>query len=168
MVTPIWPPLHGFSFPTIDARSSPIFEISGSTSFSNDKTPTLHNISKCLLVPAPMIILPSHVLNAYSRPKNNNIFICDKDTLAVLNQFLAGFRVSNKVNFQNYFANKLIKWFFLKLSKTLAARVLRVWNTQLSPRVLNTIKHCCSCFKNGRCMWLARCLSPLKPGRTGL
>ena len=55
-----------------------------------------------------------------------SVFICDKDTLAVLNQFLAGFRVSNKVNFQNYFANKLIKWFFLKLSKTLAARVLRV------------------------------------------
>ena len=31
-----------------------------------------------------------------------------KDTLAVLDEFLAGFYVSNKVkiNFQNYFANK--------------------------------------------------------------
>ena len=34
-----------------------------------------------------------------------SIFICDKDTLAVL------VYVSNKVNFQNFFANKLIKWF---------------------------------------------------------
>ena len=40
-----------------------------------------------------------------------SVFICDKDTLAVLDKFLAGFYVSNKVNFQNYFANKLIKWF---------------------------------------------------------
>ena len=38
-----------------------------------------------------------------------SVFICDKDTLAVLDKFLAGFSVSNKVNFQSYFANKLIK-----------------------------------------------------------
>ena len=39
-----------------------------------------------------------------------SVFTCDKDTLAViLDKFLAGFHVSNKVNFQNYFANKLIK-----------------------------------------------------------
>ena len=37
-----------------------------------------------------------------------NVFICDKDTLAVLDKFLAGFYLAN---FQNYFANKLIKWF---------------------------------------------------------
>ena len=41
----------------------------------------------------------------------NDVFICDKDTLAVLDKFLAVFYVSNKINFQNYFANKLIKWF---------------------------------------------------------
>ena len=39
------------------------------------------------------------------------VFICDNDMLAVSYKFLAGFYVSNKVNFQNYFANKLIKWF---------------------------------------------------------
>ena len=38
-----------------------------------------------------------------------SVFICDKDTLTVLDQFLAGFYFSNKVNFQNFFANKLIK-----------------------------------------------------------
>ena len=31
------------------------------------------------------------------------VFICDKDTLAVLDKFLACFHVSNKDNFQNYF-----------------------------------------------------------------
>ena len=40
-----------------------------------------------------------------------SVFICDKDTLAVLDKFLAGFYLSNKVNFQNYFANNLIKGF---------------------------------------------------------
>ena len=29
-----------------------------------------------------------------------SVFICDKDTLAVLDKFLAGFYLSNKVNFQ--------------------------------------------------------------------
>ena len=37
--------------------------------------------------------------------------MCDEDTLAVLDIFLAAFYLSNKVNFQNYFAYKLIKWF---------------------------------------------------------
>ena len=38
-----------------------------------------------------------------------SVFTCDKDTLAVLRQFLAGFQISNKNNFQNYFANKFIR-----------------------------------------------------------
>ena len=40
-----------------------------------------------------------------------SVFICDKDTFAVLDKFLTDFYLSNKVNFQNYFANKPIKWF---------------------------------------------------------
>ena len=40
-----------------------------------------------------------------------SVFICDKDTLAVLDKFLADIYVSNNVNFQKYFAIKLIKWF---------------------------------------------------------
>ena len=32
-----------------------------------------------------------------------SVFICDK--------YIAGFYVSNKVDFQNYFANELMKWF---------------------------------------------------------
>ena len=31
-------------------------------------------------------------------------FKCDKDTLAVLDKFIAVFYLSNKVNFKNYFA----------------------------------------------------------------
>ena len=61
-----------------------------------------------------------------------SVFICDKDTLAVLHKFLAGFYLSNKVNFQNYFANKLIKWFVFEA----------VQNTRTC-----FIKHCCSCYK---------------------
>ena len=38
-----------------------------------------------------------------------SVFTCDKDTLAVLRQFLAGFQISNKNNFQNYFASKFIR-----------------------------------------------------------
>ena len=54
-----------------------------------------------------------------------SLYICDKDTLAVLDKFLAGFYVSDKVHFQNYFGNKLIKWFvFEAVQKTLAARDL--------------------------------------------
>ena len=42
----------------------------------------------------------------------NDIFMSDENTLgAVVDKFLAGFYVSNKVNFQNYFANKLINLF---------------------------------------------------------
>ena len=41
----------------------------------------------------------------------NGVFICYKDTLMVLDKFRDGFYVSNTVNFQNYFANKLIKLF---------------------------------------------------------
>ena len=40
-----------------------------------------------------------------------SVFISDKDTLAVLDNFLAGFYVSNKVNFKNYFANfKIVRF----------------------------------------------------------
>ena len=53
-----------------------------------------------------------------------SVFICDKDTLAVLYKFLAGFFVSNKVNFQNYFANKLIKWFVFEAVQNTRAHVL--------------------------------------------
>ena len=35
--------------------------------------------------------------------------LCDKDRLAVLDKFLVGFYLSNKVNFKNCFANKLSK-----------------------------------------------------------
>ena len=38
-----------------------------------------------------------------------SVFICDEDTLAVLDEFLAGFYVSNKLHIKNYFANKLIR-----------------------------------------------------------
>ena len=43
------------------------------------------------------------------------VFICHKDTLAVLNKFHGDFHVSNKIHFQNYFANKLLKLFVLHL-----------------------------------------------------
>ena len=33
-------------------------------------------------------------------PRLMSVFICNKDTLAVINIFLAGFYLSNKVNFQ--------------------------------------------------------------------
>ena len=35
-----------------------------------------------------------------------SVFICDKDMLAVLDIFLAGLYVSNKVNFQNYLRSR--------------------------------------------------------------
>ena len=38
-----------------------------------------------------------------------SVFICDKDTLSVLHKFLAGFYASNKVNFLNYFVDKLMR-----------------------------------------------------------
>ena len=36
-----------------------------------------------------------------------HVFTIDKETLAVLDKFLASFYVLKKVNFQNYFANTL-------------------------------------------------------------
>ena len=58
-----------------------------------------------------------------------------KDMLAVLDKFLARFNVSNMVNFQKCFSNKLIKWFAFSSFKMLAARILL------------GLKHCCLCFK---------------------
>ena len=40
-----------------------------------------------------------------------SVFICDKDTLAVFDKFLAGFYRSNKVNLQYIYVNGLTKWF---------------------------------------------------------
>ena len=40
-----------------------------------------------------------------------SVFICDKDTLAVFDIFLAGFYGSHKVNLQNFYVNELTKWF---------------------------------------------------------
>ena len=66
-----------------------------------------------------------------------SVFICDKDTLAVLDKYLAGFYLTNKVNFQNYFANKLIKWFIFEA----------VQNTRSKCFIWYPIKHCSSFFK---------------------
>ena len=42
----------------------------------------------------------------------SDFIICDKDPLVVLDKFHAGFYVSNKVNFQNYFVNQNSwRWF---------------------------------------------------------
>ena len=40
-----------------------------------------------------------------------DVFICDKDTLAVCGKFLPGFYGSHKVNLQNFYVNGLTKWF---------------------------------------------------------
>ena len=40
----------------------------------------------------------------------NDVFICDKDTLAVFDKFLPGFYGSHKVNLQNVYVNELTKW----------------------------------------------------------
>ena len=40
-----------------------------------------------------------------------SVFICDEDTLAVFDTFLAGFYRSNKDNLQNVYVNELTKWF---------------------------------------------------------
>ena len=45
-----------------------------------------------------------------------SVFICDKDTLAVLDKFLAGFYVSSKVNFQNNFASIIVLYMIYCLS----------------------------------------------------
>ena len=41
----------------------------------------------------------------------NDIFKCDKNTLAIFDTFLAGFYGSHKVNLQNVYVNELTKWF---------------------------------------------------------
>ena len=41
----------------------------------------------------------------------NDVFICDKNTLAVFDIFLAEFYSSHKVNLQNFCVNELTKWF---------------------------------------------------------
>ena len=38
-----------------------------------------------------------------NKPCLMSVFICDKDTLAVLHKILAGLYISNKVNFANLF-----------------------------------------------------------------
>ena len=43
--------------------------------------------------------------------------VCNRVTLALLDKFLANFFVSNKVNFQNWFTNKLIRWFVFEVVK---------------------------------------------------
>ena len=43
--------------------------------------------------------------------------VCNKVTLALLDKFLANIFVSNKVNFQNWFTNKLIRWFVFEAVK---------------------------------------------------
>ena len=43
------------------------------------------------------------------------VFICDKDTLAVFDIFLAGFYGSHKVNLQNFYVNELTKWFVFEV-----------------------------------------------------
>ena len=61
-----------------------------------------------------------------------SVFICDEDTFAVLDKFLAGFYVSNEVNFQNFFANKLTKMVrFRSRSEKLAAHVLDLTSSSL-------------------------------------
>ena len=57
------------------------------------------------------------VLSKIPKPIENNrkwvwlVYKCDKDKLGVLDKIFEVFTSANKVIFQNYFANKLIKWF---------------------------------------------------------
>ena len=53
-----------------------------------------------------------------------SVFIGDKDTLDVLDKFLACFYLSNKVNFQNYFTKKLIQWFVFEAVQNTRSRCL--------------------------------------------
>ena len=78
--------------------------------------------------------------------------------LAVLDKILPGFYVSNKVNFQNYFANKLIRCFvFEVVQNKLASRVLSgIKHSAIAWHVLNPIKHCCSCFKHYNSSFLTK------------
>ena len=55
-----------------------------------------------------------------------SVFICDKDTLAVFDKFLAGFYGSHKVNLQNCYVNELTKWFvFEAVQKTRSSCFIR-------------------------------------------
>ena len=48
-----------------------------------------------------------------------SVFLCDKETLDVLDKFLAAFYLWNQVNFETCFADKLIRWFaFIAAQKT--------------------------------------------------
>ena len=40
--------------------------------------------------------------------------MCDKDTIAVFDQFMAGFYRSHNVNLQNVYVNELTKWFIFE------------------------------------------------------
>ena len=64
----------------------------------------------CLLATALKIHLVQNSLIFHEDKTNmfDDVFICDKETLVVLHKLLAGFYVSNEVNFQNYLANKFI------------------------------------------------------------
>ena len=65
---------------------------------------------------ASLIIHVSLIIHKDKTKEIMSVNECLKDTLAD-----AVFYVSNKVNFQNYFANKLIKWFvFETVQKTLS------------------------------------------------
>ena len=59
------------------------------------------------------------------------VFTCDKDTLTVLDKFLACFHVSNKVNFQNCFANKLISRILSRLKHSVIASCFKPDKTLL-------------------------------------
>ena len=74
-----------------------------------------------------------------------SVFICDEDTFAVLDKFLAGFYVSNEVNFQNFFANKLTKMVrFRSRSEKLAAHVLDITSSPLFCYCFNKYIYLCS------------------------
>ena len=77
-----------------------------------------------------------------------SVFICNKDTLAVLDKYLVVFYVSNRVSCKNYFANKLIRWFVFEAVQKTRNRCFigSKTDTRLSPRVLNPMKHCCSVY----------------------
>ena len=74
---------------------------------------------------------------------NECVWINDKDTLVVLDKFLADFYISNKVNFQNYFADKLIIWLVFEAIQNTHRTCFIEFKTLC---VLNLVKHCCLVF----------------------
>ena len=99
-----------------------------------------------------MYCLFKNSLIIHEYPCLMSCFICDKDTLAVL----ASFCVSNKVNFQNYFANKLIRWFaFETVQKNRSTCFI---GENVLPRVLSAIA---SRFKPDKtqCCWYSKKLN---------